>query len=113
MIELSDMLRPGTKADYRGEMMLGRISLRQFATTWDIILKITLHKLIGRSWAISVGTFTFEIRQTRVKLICFEIFPREIDEMMVAPISGPTISQYFWKKNGGIPSSLGAVEGFI
>lgn len=110
-IELSKIAWVGTKALYCCEIRLGEIHFSRLARTLEVILYVTLHRLMGLSWLISRGCNYFRIRATFLKLMFFNIFSEERIENTSIVTSEPTIAQYFWKNKGASYQDPGIYTG--
>jgi hypothetical protein len=69
VIILSVINLPGTKVDCSSDIISGRITFNLFANTFEAILYMTLHRLIGRNYPNSSEEATFGISTIKVLLI--------------------------------------------
>jgi hypothetical protein len=60
------MILPGTNVDCSSEMISGGILFNLFASALEIILYITLQRLIGQNWLKDIGFWTFGTKTINV-----------------------------------------------
>lgn len=93
--------------------MWGKIVLRRLAGTLEIILYMTLHKLIGLKSVTDVGFLTLGMSAIYVEFSALSITTLLRKKRTALQTSGPTMSQCFWKKLALYPSGLGGFSGAI